>query len=162
MSDLKENAQTSGTYTLIPLGYLLRQASAAHRLKMERALADLNITPSQLLILTMLSKQPGSSNADLSRMASLTTPTVTVIVKNLKRQGALSSRPHAVHGRVQHLDLTELGIKLLADCRERATKVEAELQASMSASDIQQISTWLRQVAMGDAGIKLSVTDTPA
>ncbi len=29
------------------LGYLLRQASAAHRLKMERALADLAVTPPQ-------------------------------------------------------------------------------------------------------------------
>lgn len=127
------------------LGFLLRQAAAAHRLRMERALADLNVTPPQFLVLRLVAEHPGISNADLSRMASLTTPTVSVIVTNLKRLGALASRPHAVHGRVQHLDLTEAGWPLLAACKGRAADVEAELEAGMSAAEIEMISAWLKQ-----------------
>ncbi|MGL6468642.1 hypothetical protein ACSZNP_15270 [Aeromonas hydrophila] len=54
------------------LGYLLRQAAAAQRLRMERALADLPITAPQFALLTMLDAYPGSSNAELARLTLLT------------------------------------------------------------------------------------------
>ena len=127
------------------LGFLLRQAAAVHRLKMERALADLHVTPPQFLALRLIAENPGISNADLSRMASLTTPTVSVIVSNLKRRGALMSRPHAVHGRIQQLDLSEEGRPLLAVCKERASEVEADLQAGMTAAEIRTICSWLKR-----------------
>ncbi len=41
------------------LAYLLRQAQAATRLTMERALADLGVTPPQFVVLTMLKAYPG-------------------------------------------------------------------------------------------------------
>ena len=40
------------------LAYLLRQAQAATRLRMERALADLGVTPPQFVVLTMLRPIP--------------------------------------------------------------------------------------------------------
>ena len=45
------------------LGYLLRQAANAQRRRMERALADLAITPPQFASLTMIGAYPGLSNA---------------------------------------------------------------------------------------------------
>ncbi len=126
-----------------PLGYLLRQAAAAHRLTMERLLADLEVTPPQFLVLRMLEERPGSSNAELSRMAALTTPTVTVIVGNLVRRQALTSRAHAVHGRVRHLNLTESGTALLAACKQRAAKAEKELEADLTPADAAVIARWL-------------------
>ena len=65
------------------LGYLLRQASAAQRLRMERAMADVDVTLPQFLVLTMLRAYPGISNADLARLTMLTPQTVSVIVANL-------------------------------------------------------------------------------
>ncbi len=126
-----------------PLGYLLRQAAAAHRLRMERALADLNVTPPQLLVLTLLAANPGQSNADVARAAFLTTPTVTVIVANLERRGAVKRTSHAVHGRVQHLELTAAGHDLLAASRVRAHAVERELEDGVSPEEMQTIRTWL-------------------
>ena len=82
------------------LGYLLRQASAAQRLRMERAMADVGVTLPQFLVLTMLRAYPGISNADLARLTMLTPQTVSVIVTNLERSGAITRRPHAVHGRI--------------------------------------------------------------
>jgi hypothetical protein len=41
------------------LAYLLRQAQAATRLGMERALADLGVTSPQFVVLTMLKAYPG-------------------------------------------------------------------------------------------------------
>ncbi|MFN5716366.1 MAG: MarR family transcriptional regulator, partial [Bradyrhizobium sp.] len=43
------------------LAYLLRQAHAASRLSMERALAQLGVTSPQFVVLTMLKAYPGLS-----------------------------------------------------------------------------------------------------
>src|SRR6185437_2839964 len=53
------------------LGYLLRQAQGAARLTLERALADLKVTPPQFAVLTMLKAYPGLSGADVARVALL-------------------------------------------------------------------------------------------
>lgn len=135
-----------------PLGFLLRQAAAAHRLDMERALADLQVTPPQFLVLRLLAEHHGSSNAELSRMTGLTTPTVTVIVNNLKRREALVSRAHAVNGRVRHLDLTATGAELLSACKLRAAKVEQGLEAGLSPSEVAIISRWLLRSELGLTG----------
>jgi len=130
------------------LGYLLRQASAAHRLRMDRALADIEVTPPQFLVLTLLASVPGASNAELARIAALSTPTVSVIVANLLRIRALARRPHAIHGRVQHLDLTDVGRSLLAACLERVSAVEIELAKGLSKPEVGAIRDWLVRIAL--------------
>ena len=102
------------------LAYLLRQAQAAARLAMERALADLGVTPPQFVVLTMLRAYPGLSGADVARVALLTPQTVGVIIGNLERDGAIKKTPHPVHGRVLQWTLTPHGSNLLDKCRRRA------------------------------------------
>ena len=129
------------------LGYLLRQAAGAYRLRMERALLDIEVTPPQFSVLTMLAAYPGHSNADLARLALLTPQTVSVIIANLERMGAVVRRPHEVHGRIQHLDLSVKGRALLAKCRGRAHAIEKELVAGLGAGEEQAIRRWLVGVA---------------
>lgn len=135
------------------LGYLLRQAAAVHRLKMERTLTDLGVTPAQFSVLTMLAAYPGQSNADIARLALLTPPTVTVIVNNLEAMGAISKRDHAVHGRIRHNDVTQFGMTLLAKCRQRVQVLESDLGAGLSAQEAQVIREWLSRVAQGGTDV---------
>ncbi len=130
------------------IGYLLRQAHTAHRLRMERALADLEVTLPQFSVLTMLAAYPGASGADLARLSLLTPQTMSVIVANLERGGAISRRPHAVHGRIQQIEVTEAGRQLLAKCRSRAKAVEDELLAGVSQTDQLVVRRWLVKVAV--------------
>ena len=130
------------------IGYLLRQAGGAHRLRMERALADLGVTPPQFTVLTMLVAYPGLSNADVARLAMLTPQTVSVIVANLLRSGAIARRPHAVHGRIQHIDVTEAGKALLKQCRSRVKAIEQQILAGFSADEESVIRRWLVSVAV--------------
>ena len=58
------------------LGYLLRQAAGAYRLRIERALLDIEVTPPQFSVLTMLAAYPGHSNADLARLAAIASSAV--------------------------------------------------------------------------------------
>ncbi len=132
------------------MGYLLRQAAGAHRLRLERALADLGVTQPQFAVLTMLAAYPGLSNADIARLALLTPQTVSVIVANLERAGSLVRKPHAVHGRIQHLDLSDSGTALLKTCRERVHALERELARDLSGEEERTVRRWL--VAVATAG----------
>lgn len=129
------------------LGYLLRQAAAAQRHRMDKALADLGITPPQFAVLTMLRAYPGHSNADLARLALLTPQTVSVIVANLERAGLIGRRRHEVHGRIQHLALTETGAALLDQATERVHGLERALAAGLSEADERAIRRWLASAA---------------
>ena len=129
------------------LAYLLRQAQAATRLAMERALADLGATPPQFVVLTMLRAYPGLSGADLARVAMLTPQTTGVIIRNLERDGAIRKTPHPVHGRVLQWTVTRRGAALLDKCRRHAQVIERRLVAGLSANGQRTIRRWLTQIA---------------
>jgi DNA-binding MarR family transcriptional regulator len=128
-------------------GYLLRQASAASRLTLERALAELGATPPQFVVLTMLKAYPGLSGANLARVALLTPQTVGVIIRNLERDGAIKMTPHPVHGRVLQWTLTRRGLTLLEKCRKHALALERRLAAGLSAQAQATVRRWLARVA---------------
>src|ERR1700754_4723503 len=125
------------------LGYLLRQAHAAVRLKMERALADLGVTSPQFAVLTMLNAYPGLSGADVARLTFLTPQTVGVIIGNLERDGAIRKTQHPVHGRILQWTLTRQGAALLEQCRRHADTIERRLAAGLSAPAQRAIRRWL-------------------
>jgi DNA-binding MarR family transcriptional regulator len=129
------------------LGYLLRQAQAASRLAMERALANLGVTPPQFVVLTMLKAYPGLSGADLARVALLTPQTVGVITHNLERAGAIGKTPHPVHGRVLMWTLTASGLLLLEQCRRHVTALEHRLSAGLTDRNELIVRRWLARVA---------------
>lgn len=129
------------------IGYLLRQAQTAHRQRMEQALADSGLTLPQFMVLTMLMAYPGASGADLARVSLLTPQTVSVIVTNLERSGAIERHAHTVHGRIQQIAVTALGRQLLAACRGKVKRVEDELLAGLSAAEEKIIRRWLVRIA---------------
>jgi DNA-binding MarR family transcriptional regulator len=129
------------------IAYLLRQAQAATRLTLERALDDLGITPPQFAVLTMLRAYPGLSGADLARVALLTPQTVGVIIRNLERDGAIRKTPHPVHGRVLQWTLTRRGGTLLDKSRRRATALERRLVAGVGVRGEVTIRRWLSKIA---------------
>ena len=129
------------------LAYLLRQAQGAARLTLERALADLGVTPPQFVVLTMLKAYPGLSGADLARVALLTPQTVGVIIRNLERDGAIRKTPHPVHGRLLQWTLTRRGASLLDKCRRHAMALERRLMAGLSATGQATVRRWLSKIA---------------
>jgi DNA-binding MarR family transcriptional regulator len=129
------------------LGYLLRQAQAAARLTLERALNDLGVTPPQFAVLTMLKAYPGLSGAGLARVALLTPQTVGVIIRNLERTGAIKKTPHPVHGRVLQWTLTRRGTALLGKCRRHVRALERRLAAGLTTRSQVTVRRWLSNLA---------------
>ena len=129
------------------LAYLLRQAQAATRLTLERALTELGVTTPQFVVLTMLRAYPGLSGADLARVALLTPQTVGVIIRNLERDGAIKKTPHRIHGRVLQWTLTRRGAVLLGKCRRHVQAVERRLASGLSAKALAAVRRWLSKIA---------------
>ena len=129
------------------LGYLVRQANVAVRAAMERALADLDATPAQFAVLTMIAAYPGVSGADLARLTFLTPQTINVIVRNLVRGGAIEKTAHAVHGRVLRLTATTKGQALLKRCRLKVQEVEGQLGGLVNKEEEKAVRRWLVAVA---------------
>ena len=129
------------------LAYLLRQAHAATRLTMERALTELGVTSPQFAVLTMLRAYPGLSGADLARVAVLTPQTVGVIIRNLERDGAIRKAPHPIHGRVLQWTLTRRGEVRLEKCRRLALGIERRLMAGLPKHAQVTIRRWLAKIA---------------
>jgi len=129
------------------LSYLLRQASAASRLTLERSLADIGVTPPQFVALTMLKAYPSISGADLARLTFLTPQTVGVIVGNLERAGAIARQKHPTHGRALQWALTPKGEKLLAAARARAHAMEAKIASLLPKGAEPAVRDWLSALA---------------
>jgi len=129
------------------LGYLVRQANVAVRAAMERALADLDATPAQFAVLTMIVAYPGVSGAALARLTFLTPQTINVIVRNLEKGGAIQKSADAVHGRILRLQATAKGQALLKRCRVRVMEVEDQLNALAGKEEERVIRRWLSAVA---------------
>lgn len=129
------------------IGYLLRQAGAAFRLQMERALSEFGVTPPQFAVLTMLVAYPGISNADVARLSMLTPQTVSVIVANLERAGLILRTPHQIHGRIQQISVTQSGKNLLSRCKRRVNTLESGLIAGLGDEEAATVKRWLAFVA---------------
>ena len=131
------------------LGYLVRQASVAVRAAREKALADIEITPPQFSVLTMIVSYPGVSGADLARLTFLTPQTINVIVGNLEKAGAIKKSADAAHGRILRLNATAKGQALLKRCRARVMEVEDRLVGLAGRDEDRVVRRWLS--AVGEA-----------
>jgi len=128
-------------------GDLLRRAASMHRLRTERSLAEFGMTAGQFSVLAIVVDRPSVSSADVARIEGLTPQTISVIVANLVRRGAVVRLPHAVHGRIQRLEASPAGLELFALCDERVQRLEERLRREMSQPDRLTVRRWLAGVA---------------
>jgi DNA-binding MarR family transcriptional regulator len=129
------------------LAYLVRQASAALRGAMARALHDVDATAPQFMVLTMIAAYPGLSGADLAKLTFLTPQTINVIVRNLERDGAIAKTAHATHGRILRLHATAKGHGWLKRSRAHVAEVEARLDGLLRKDEEKIVRRWLSAVA---------------
>ena len=126
---------------------LLRRAAATQRLAVERALADLGVTPTQCAVLAVVAATPGLSNAEVARVERLTPQTTSLVIANLERKRLVARRPHETHGRILRAEATEAGSRLLRECRERLAGPYRRLAAATPPGVEREIKAWLARLA---------------
>lgn len=91
------------------IGYLLRQACKAYRVKFRTALAESRLHVGQDLILIELWKEDGPSQRELVERLFLEPSTLTRMLSRMEKAGFVERRPDARDARVFRVYLTEQG-----------------------------------------------------
>ena len=128
-------------------GDLLRRAASVYRLRTERGLAEFGVTAGQFAVLAIVVENPSLSSADIARIEALTPQTVSVILANLVRRGAVVKIQHAVHGRIQQIEATMAGLDLFKKCVQIMERLEERLRVEFAQDERQTIRQWLNAIA---------------
>ena len=129
------------------LGYVLKRAQHALRIRMDEALLPLALTTPQYSVLSAVELTPGISNAALARAAFVTAQTMQGIVANLERTGLLQRRADPGHGRIRRGELTARGREVLARAHQLVAAVESRMEASLSEKESATLATLLERCA---------------
>ncbi len=114
-----------------PVGYVLKQAQALLRLRMEQALAPLELTVSQYSCLHFLAREPGASAAALARGTFVTRQSTNSMLQGLLDRG-LVLRPETVdNGRALPTTLTPAGVEALGAAQSRVDEVERRMLSGL-------------------------------
>jgi len=117
------------------LGYAIKRAQHALRLRMDGDLQALGLTTPQYSVLSAIEANPGISNAQLARQAFVTPQTMQAILAGLERQALLVRTPDATHGRILRSLLTARGAALLAEAHQRLRGVGETLLGALGGLD---------------------------
>jgi len=128
------------------LGYLLRKAAGAYRLKMERVLLELKVTSAQFAILSIIYNCPGLPNAEIARLSLLTPQTVNQIISKLESQNLLIKKKHPTNKKVQQLELTESGVECFHKCNVIIEDLEVEIKDQMPPDIESGVREWLKNI----------------
>ena len=125
----------------------LRRAAAAQRIALERLLRPFEITPAQFAVLEIVIASPGISSAEAARVERLTPATMSVIVANLERRGAVVRRDHPRRARIQCLEPTDLGLDIRESAIASVQMLRARMRVAMPIDVAPEIFAWLARVA---------------
>ena len=130
-----------------PLGYLLTRVGAALRTQVvTTVLEPLNLAFPQYICLRMLSHEPGLSNAELARGASVSRQAMNIVLQRLEDRG-LVTRPDSVSsGRALPTELTQAGLDLLARTDAGVAAAERTVLANLSEPDRRELKRLLAAV----------------
>lgn len=129
------------------LGYALKRAQHALRLRMDEALRDISLTTAQYAVLSAIEAQAGISSAQLARAAFVTPQTMQGILANLERDDIIARHPDPLHGRVLRSELTAHGRALLLKAHDAVGRVEALMLSSLGADTVASLGQALSKCA---------------
>jgi DNA-binding MarR family transcriptional regulator len=124
-------------------GFLLRQAWHELRGALDAALRPHDLTAVQFGTLSVLSRSPGVSGAELARASNISPQAMNGILVTLERDGLVERRPHPTHGRILQVSLTGEGQRRLDSARPAVDALEAALDDGLSDDQIALVREWL-------------------
>ncbi|WP_448627132.1 MarR family winged helix-turn-helix transcriptional regulator [Geodermatophilus sp. URMC 64] len=143
-------------------GYLLRQAWHAFRGAMDTVLREHGLGGAQYAVLSVLARQPRLSGADLARACNTTPQAMNGVLVTLEREGLVRRQPHPTHGRILQAALTDEGRRRLDAATPGVRRLEREIEAGLSASELHLVKGWLVTAARVSAGSGPPPSPAPA
>jgi DNA-binding MarR family transcriptional regulator len=114
-----------------PLTLLLDKIARVYAQRFTQRIADLDITPRHVGLLTAATCQNAPSQAELGAWLGIGPSAVVAVVDELERHGAVVRTPDQRNRRKLIITLTESGTELLAEATRRADDLGQELFADL-------------------------------
>lgn len=135
-TDFRDDFQT--------IGYRLKLAQHALRLRMDRLLHERNLTMAQYIALSLIEVSPQITNAEIARRAFVTPQTMHRTITDIEAAGLVVSSAASRNKRKVLRSLTNRGMKLVKYAHQVAQRVEAEMLQGLSTRDIERLGTFLQ------------------
>jgi DNA-binding MarR family transcriptional regulator len=107
--------------------YLVKQLERAVRTCIDAIVEPLGLTAVQYTALSVLSRHPGTSSAQLARRSFVSPQAANEMVAALERRGLIRRSPGPEGGRALWIHLTAAGQRTLARCETQVDALEAKL-----------------------------------
>ena len=128
------------------LGYQIRQAQAAVFRDLMASIADLEVTPGEYSLLTMLDENPGISQVDLVAVYHLDKSTLSLAVGRLVKRGLVRRTRSRDDERFYALWLEQPGRALLLRVRARVEAQERTMDAALRRGERKLLLDMLERV----------------
>jgi DNA-binding MarR family transcriptional regulator len=126
-----------------PVGYALKHAQSLLHLRMEEALAPLQLTVSHYSCLFRLRVEPGISAAALARRTFVTRQSMNAMLQQLIDRDLVGRPTQADSGRALPVTLTPAGIKALDHAQELVDDVERRMLSRLSPTETSALARGL-------------------
>lgn len=133
------------------LGYQVRRASGAIMASLNRELEPLNLSVSEVTLLTLISTNPGCTQSDIGRALGIQRTNIVPIIKGLMLAGSLKREPST--GRALSLFLTPQGKTRVGEIQQAITRHEQRITQHIPEDQQQQVMAVLKLIgenALGD------------
>jgi len=128
------------------VGYHVRRAQATIFEDFARHVAELEITPGQFGLLTLIRANPGVSQQDLALAIGLDKSTVNPVIDRLERRGLVTREPADHDRRVKALALSEAGAALHAQVGARVRQHEAGIGDALTQDERTTLLRLLKRI----------------
>ena len=129
------------------LGYQLRRAQLTVFQHFARTLGDRNVSPGQVGLLVLVSRNPGISQTALAKAVGVERSTLGEAVDRLLKRRLLLRKPAPRDRRSYALRLSASGEKFLDDFVPRLLRHEDDVAASLSPEERKTLIALLRRLA---------------
>jgi DNA-binding MarR family transcriptional regulator len=130
--------------TLPRATYLIKELERAIRARIDAIVQPLHLTAVQYTALSVLSRHPGMSSAQLARRSFVTPQAANELVSALEHRGLIRRRVDREGGRALRISLTSLGERSLSECDDRVDALEADLFRGIPGRDEARFRAMLR------------------
>ena len=97
----------------------------------------------QYAVLSVLTRDPGMSGADLARACNTTPQAMNGVLTTLERDGLIERHPHPTHGRILQASLTSEGERRLEAATPAVRGLEDAIEEDLAPEDIAAVKAWL-------------------
>jgi DNA-binding MarR family transcriptional regulator len=124
--------------------YLIKQLEWAVRANLDEIMRSFNITTLQYTALSVLSRHPGMSAAQLARRSFVSSQAANEMVSALERKGLVERGIDETNRRALKVFLTDEGAEVLARCDDHVDELEGRMFVQVSSAKEGQFRSVLR------------------